>query len=182
MLRLLKITLTLCALGGIGALFTYGVSAKRTDQSLDSKLAAGKRPTLPALNLQPLVAEQGCSLTAYRGRVTVINFWASWCESCREELKLLAHLQHRLSRRGVAVVGVATKDVSEDAAALVAKMGLRYEQCHDGDSRGARAFGVTGLPETFIIDRMGKVAALKRGPITTEWLDMHITRLTKEKV
>jgi peroxiredoxin len=181
-MRLVKIIGVVCALCALGALFVYAVVGKSAGESLHGELAAGKRPALPKLNLKPLKAGQQCSLTAYKGKVTVVNFWASWCESCRHELDSLVAMRHQLTNNRVALVGVSTKDVSEDAAALVDKLKLSYTQCHDGDGRAARVFGVNALPETVIIDRQGRVAALQRGPVTQEWLTDHLERLAKEEV
>jgi cytochrome c biogenesis protein CcmG, thiol:disulfide interchange protein DsbE len=102
---------------------------------------------------------------------TVVNFWASWCGPCRAEAPLLEDFWQAHRRQGVTVVGVDLDDASDDALAFIKRYGLTYPQLRDGDGRSWRdRFGMTGFPESFLIDPSGRLAVIRRGPVTEEVL------------
>jgi cytochrome c biogenesis protein CcmG/thiol:disulfide interchange protein DsbE len=162
------------------ALLGYGVVLRDEASGLDAAVAAGRRPAAPALSLPVLGRRAERSLASYRGRVVVLNFWASWCEPCRDESPLLERWHRRLAHRGATVVGVDAMDVDSDAAAFARRYRLTYPLLHDGDGAGARAFGTRGFPETFVIDRRGRVAALRRGPVDDVFLERNVRPLLRE--
>lgn len=165
--------LPLLALGGVAALLlllAYGVVASRPSRSLDDQLARGEHPAAPSLALPRLGAPGQSSLAAYRGRIVVLNFWASWCGPCRSEAPLLERWQRRLAAVNGTVLGVDVLDVTSDARSFIRQHGLSYPMLRDGGGSGARRFGVAGYPETFVIDRRGRVAALRRGPVDDQFM------------
>jgi cytochrome c biogenesis protein CcmG, thiol:disulfide interchange protein DsbE len=84
---------------------------------------------------------------------------------CREESPLLQRWHERIGARGGTVVGVNVLDVSSDARAFVGQYGLTYPMLRDGGDDSGKAFGVIGYPETFAIDRRGRIVAVTRGPV-----------------
>jgi thiol-disulfide isomerase/thioredoxin len=105
----------------------------------------------------------------------LVNFWASWCEPCRNEAPALEELQKRYGGDGFTVVGINLDDTTEDAGRFVGKFGLTYPQLRDGDGRERRdAYGMTGFPENFLIDPEGKLALIRRGPVDAEYLARYV--------
>jgi cytochrome c biogenesis protein CcmG/thiol:disulfide interchange protein DsbE len=161
------------------ALLAYGVASSGPDTDLDEAVAQGKRPAAPALDLPGLDGGRS-TLEDYRGKVVVLNFWASWCEPCREESPLLETWHKALEKNGGTVVGVDVRDVSGDARRFVDEYGLSYPQLRDPDEDAMTDYDVVGLPETFVLDREGRIVALKRGPVDEEFLDRTVTPLLVE--
>ena len=95
-------------------------------------------------------------LASLRGKVVVLNFWASWCFPCKQEAPALAAAADRWHGR-VVVLGVDVNDFTGDARKFARKYGLRYPLVHDNHNVTTPKYGLTGLPETFFIDRDGKV-------------------------
>lgn len=171
------VTLAAAALVG---LLAYGIVARHTSTTLDDALARGERPAAPAKALPKLGAPGQASLADYRGKVVVLNMWASWCTPCRQEVPLLQKTQDRIAPRGGTVLGVDTQDASADALQFLRARDATFPSLRDRDRSYVHEFGVTGYPETFLIDRRGRVAALRRFPVTQQWLDEHLTPLLAE--
>ena len=95
-------------------------------------------------------------LASLRGKVVVLNFWASWCYPCKQEAPVLAAAATRYGDR-VVVLGVDVNDFAGDARKFARKYGLRYPLVHDNHNVTSPKYGLTGLPETFFIDRSGKL-------------------------
>ena len=119
-------------------------------------------------------------LSDYRGKPVVLNFWASWCTPCRQEVPLLQKTHEQIAGRGGVVLGVDTQDVTSDALSFLKERKATFPSLRDRDRSYVHEFGVTGYPETFLIDRQGRVAALRRFPVTRQWLDQHLTPLLAE--
>ncbi len=104
-------------------------------------------------------------LSAYRGSVVVINFWASWCESCKPEAKdLEAAYQFYKPRGDVLFLGVDYVDTEPEALAYLEEFGITYPNGPDLRTEISQAFRIRGVPETFIIDQEGVITHLKIGP------------------
>jgi cytochrome c biogenesis protein CcmG, thiol:disulfide interchange protein DsbE len=172
------ITIAAAALVG---LLAYGIAAKGTNTTLDEALAKGERPSAPVKALPRLGAPGRASLADYRGKVVVLNVWASWCPPCRDEVPLLQRTQEKIAPRGGTVLGIDTQDQSSDALAFLRQHKATFPSLRDRDRSYGRAFGVTGYPETFVIDRRGRVAAVRRFPVDQRWLDQQLRRLLAEK-
>ena len=117
----------------------------------------------------------------YRGKVVVLNFWASWCVPCRQESPLLERWQKTIAPRNATILGVDVLDLTSDARAFVRRYKLTYPIVRDGPGHRLSAFGVAGYPETLLIDRRGRVAATQRGPVTERYLEQTLVPLLKER-
>jgi cytochrome c biogenesis protein CcmG, thiol:disulfide interchange protein DsbE len=152
------------------ALLAYGLAQNEPDRSLDRALARGEREPAPALELPKLGGGGRASLADYRGRVVVLNFWGTWCKPCKDESPLLERWHRRIRDRGATVLGVDMLDVTSDAENFIAEYGLTYPMLKDRDGDGIEAFGVIQYPETFVIDRQGRIAAIRRGPVDDSFM------------
>jgi cytochrome c biogenesis protein CcmG/thiol:disulfide interchange protein DsbE len=162
------------------ALLIYGVASEATDNSIDEAVASGKRPAAASSELPVLGGGSERSLADYRGKVVVLNFWASWCLPCKDEAPLLVRADRQLERRGATVLGVSYKDVPEDALSFVREYDIAYPSLRDGDGDYGSQYSVRGVPETFVIDRRGRIAALRRGPVDEQWLRETVSPLLVE--
>jgi len=105
------------------------------------------------------------SLDQFRGQVVVLNFWATWCPPCVEELPSLMNLQERMRTRGVIVLGVSI-DVDGDAYHRFLRVhNINFLTVRDPQQKVAAMYGTTGWPETYIIDRRGMLQRKFVGPV-----------------
>jgi cytochrome c biogenesis protein CcmG/thiol:disulfide interchange protein DsbE len=109
--------------------------------------------------------------------VVVLNFWASWCRPCKDESPLLERWHKRMVNRDGTVLGVDMMDVTSDAQDFIAEYGLTYPMLKDKDGEGVETFGVVQYPETFVIDRQGRIAAVQRGPVDEEFMRSRVEPL-----
>jgi thiol-disulfide isomerase/thioredoxin len=120
------------------------------------------RPLAAEFTLSDLGGNQ-ISLSMYRGRVVLLNFWATWCAPCREETPELVGLQNRFRNQGLQVIGVSLDDEPKAALAFSKQFKMNYPVVR-GDARLAERYGgVLGLPITFLIGCDGRIDAKYSG-------------------
>ena len=119
----------------------------------------------PEFDLPPLVLDRpGLKLADLKGKVTLVNFFASWCVPCRVEHPLLSQLADRVN-----LVGVAYKDKPEDSRAWLSRLGDPYKAlAMDRDGRVGIDFGVYGVPESYLIDKNGVIRFKQTGPFSPD--------------
>jgi cytochrome c biogenesis protein CcmG, thiol:disulfide interchange protein DsbE len=116
------------------------------------------------------------NLGANRGTVVVVNFFASWCDPCRQEAVALEETWRAYRDQDVQFYGIAYKDADSKAQAFLDEFGVSYPSTVDTSNRAAREYGVTGVPETFVVDRQGLLVRHFLGPITQAQLAQEIER------
>jgi thiol-disulfide isomerase/thioredoxin len=142
---------------------------------------AGHRPLAPDFTATTLAGSR-LSLSSYRGRVVVLNFWGSWCVPCREEAPVLAVASQQYAPAGVAFVGVDVRDTTASAEAFARSFGITYPSVADPSSQITLDFTavvpIAGTPTTLVIDRTGHIAGAVFGPATYTELTTILTRVT----
>ncbi|MTJ79590.1 MAG: DsbE family thiol:disulfide interchange protein [Telmatospirillum sp.] len=125
----------------------------------------------PAFDLPPLVLDRpGVQASGLQGKVTLINFFSSWCIPCRAEHPLLVNLMNRPDIKGrMTLIGIDYKDRPEDGRGWLDRLGNPYDAIGmDRDGRVGIDFGVYGVPESYLIDRQGRIRYKQVGPFTAE--------------
>jgi cytochrome c biogenesis protein CcmG/thiol:disulfide interchange protein DsbE len=121
------------------------------------------------------------SLEGARGKIAVVNFWASWCDpACYEEAPALERAWRRYREAGVAFIGINIQDKDEPARRFLARFNHTFPNAPDRDGRVMVDYGVYGVPETFFIDRQGRVQGKRVGAVTDTILEQEIERLLAE--
>jgi cytochrome c biogenesis protein CcmG/thiol:disulfide interchange protein DsbE len=169
-----------CVVLALVALLGYGLASNEPDRAVEEALAQGERERAPELELPRLSGAGVASLADYRGRVVVLNFWASWCEPCREESPLLQRWHERIQKRGATVLGVDIQDLTVDARDFIDEYGLTYPMLRDGEGATRDDFAILGLPETFVIDRQGRIAAVQRGAVDDQFMRERVEPLLRQ--
>jgi cytochrome c biogenesis protein CcmG/thiol:disulfide interchange protein DsbE len=168
-----RLVFVLPVLAFIGLVITF-LAGLNYDPSLVPSPLVGKH--VPTFNLPPLEGrKRGLSSADLRGRVSLVNVFASWCVSCRDEQPLLVALH---AQKIVPIDGIDYEDKPADAARWLAAMGDPYDRIGaDVSGRVAINWGVYGVPETFVVGRDGRIAYKQVGPITPQVLERTILPL-----
>jgi cytochrome c biogenesis protein CcmG/thiol:disulfide interchange protein DsbE len=159
MARTLKVAaqaVALAAVGGLLALLVWKVVHEERSTAA-SRIAAGRTGPAPQFRLPRLDTNGHLSLSSLRGKAVVLNFWASWCAPCKQEMPQLQKTWQRYRGRGLVVVGIDAEDLSSDARKLARRLGVSYPIVRDGTHDVVDAYGLTGFPETFFVDRRGRL-------------------------
>jgi len=180
----LRSPFAVAAIVGVAALLgllAYGLGSTEPDRGIERALGRGERPEAPGFELDRLSGAGEGSLADHRGEVVVLNFWASWCDPCRAESPLLQRWHERMAEVGGAtVLGVDALDVTSDARAFVREFDLSYPMVRDPDGEVLADYGVVSYPETFVVDREGRIAASRRGPVDEAWMRREVLPLLDE--
>lgn len=158
--------------------------------ALGITLAAGKAPApgdVPQTQTRDQAAPQlsgrtldggRFDLAALRGKVVLVNVWASWCDPCRQELPALAAAQSRWSAGGFRVAGIDMRDNDESAHRLLRDTGATgLTSVADPQGTLAVAWGVRGVPESFLVDRTGRIRWWTAGTVDAAWLEQRVPAL-----
>jgi len=165
-LRPLPILASLAGLAVV-ALLIYGVSTQSPNRTLDEQVARGSFPPAPdAAHALPMLGAGGQrTLASLRGKVVLLNFWASWCTPCQAEAPMLEHAQSNFEHHDATVLGVTYQDDAPASEGFVREYHLTYPILRDATGEFAHSFGTRQVPESFLINRQGRIVQIERGEI-----------------
>jgi cytochrome c biogenesis protein CcmG/thiol:disulfide interchange protein DsbE len=139
------------------------------------KVDRGETVAAPALRLPSFGPTGDLSLASYRGKVVVVNFWASWCVECKLEAHALASAQQQWKGKNVVFLGVDAQDLGSAAKSYMRRYDVAYPVVRDINGSAVKTWGVTGFPETFFVTPAGQVMPPHySGPVTVTNLNSGI--------
>jgi cytochrome c biogenesis protein CcmG, thiol:disulfide interchange protein DsbE len=144
-------------LGLLGLLIWKVVNQEHS--KIPQQVSKGQHPVAPDFELPRLDGPGTLALASLRGKAVVLNFWASWCGPCRDEVPALERAWKRYRQRGLVMLGIDQQDLASDARSFARKYGITYPIVKDIRGRVVARYGLTGVPETFFINRRGRVVA-----------------------
>lgn len=140
------------------ALLVWKIAVR--DEGIAGELAKGNRPLAPVIEYELLNTDRRGEMTSiadFRGKAVVVNFWASWCIPCKEETPYLQSIYEKYRDRGLVVLGIDNEDLRTDARRFLERYGVTYPAVYSKGASSAGRWGVTGYPETFFVDREGRL-------------------------
>lgn len=149
-------------------------------QKVESVDLQGRKAPAFSLTLFDQFEQKQMTLDGLRGKVIVVNFWASWCVECYKEAALLEQGWQDYKDRGVVFVGVDYLDTDKEGLAYMSKYGITYPSGPDLGSKIAKDYAITGVPETFFIDQEGNIIHVQIGPIERDQLYGLLDRLVTQ--
>jgi len=171
-----RVLRVIAAAGVLAMAVVLGVRLLHQHNGTATAIAHGKVVQAPAFSLKRLSGGGRVSLVALRGRVVVINFWASSCLPCKQEMPRLQQASERWAGKQVAVVGIDVLDSRGAARSFARAHGVTYQIGYDplGDTIGP--YGIAYTPTTFFVDRRGRIVKRILGPVSSADLDTQIGR------
>lgn len=151
------------------SMFAPESARQQTNRQIAGAIVPENPEPVADFQLEPLGGGEPVSLSDFRGKTVILNFWSSWCQPCIKEIPILMQASREFDDN-VVMIGMNTLDDQDDAIALMNEFGINYLNLNDNDRReGAVAveFGVVGVPETYIINPDGELIALRRGEFTS---------------
>jgi cytochrome c biogenesis protein CcmG, thiol:disulfide interchange protein DsbE len=144
--------------------------------SISTQLANGQHPTAPDFTLDKIPGPGKTTLSSFRGKVVVLNFWASWCDPCKTEAPALEELSKKYAGK-VVVVGLDSQDATGDARSFANRYHLSYPLVHAAGNEIYQRWGLTGFPETFILDRNQRVVHHFPGQVSAADVEAQLRQL-----
>ena len=141
-------------------------------QAIDSPLVGR---VAPDFTLKAVGSGESVDLAQYRGKPVILNFWATWCRPCWEEHPVLTENAQVLGKN-VQFIGVVFQDTDQKIIDFLQQRGWAYPTLVDDRGKTAIAYGVGGVPETFFLDKRGKIVAKYTGPMSTEILQENLQK------
>jgi peroxiredoxin len=162
-----------------------GISSEGSNNSIAYSVASGhyklapdqttQLPTVPGVDANG--STRTMTLAALRGKVVLVNLFASWCVQCQLEAPVLASAEKLLAAHGGTVLGITYGTTPAAARTFVSRYGIKYPVVEDVAGNFANAYNVSGVPDTFVINKAGKIVALNLYQLTPAWVDQTLSKL-----
>lgn len=149
---------------GVLVVFVASLALRLRQTNESEQRAAGVAPAFTFTTFEG----ETISLAGLAGKGVVLNFWASWCDPCREEAALLESTWRREQDNGIVFIGLDYLDQETAAKGYLAEFDITYPNGPDLQSQAARRYGIKGVPETFFISPDGKITEIVIGPIVSQ--------------
>lgn len=173
LLRHWKVIVVLAVVGAVVGLLAFGFTTN--PRAIPSTMLGKAAPDFSLT----LLDGRAVRLSDFRGKVVLLNFWASWCPPCRDEAPLLEAAWQRYRNQDVVFLGVDIQDTEEDARRFVQAFGITYPNGRDPKNRIAIDYGVYGIPETYFVDPTGRITAKYIGALNAGVLTARLTEATQ---
>ncbi|OGT29543.1 MAG: hypothetical protein A2W28_07205 [Gammaproteobacteria bacterium RBG_16_51_14] len=173
-----KLLIILASAGLVLALVVTGLLLTQGDakNEFSSKSSAETKEPVPNFTLL-LIDGKNFNLSDYKGKPILINFFASWCLPCREEMPALEKIAHEYKPKGVVFLGIAIDDTEEKMKNFIAKYGVTFPVGLDKTAAIQKSFGLYGIPTTYFIDKRGIINYFHSGSVTEELLQHELDKL-----
>lgn len=170
-------------LPGIGATIAFvllfallGITGWRLAKAQSGQVDSGIAPDFTLTGFDGKVV----TLSEMRGQVVIINFWASWCQPCRQEAAYLEQTWRKYKDQGVVFIGIDYVDIEPSALAYIKEFDITYINGPDLGTRISQAYNIQGVPETFYVAKNGELRGVTIGPLQAPELDKKIEDLLQE--
>jgi cytochrome c biogenesis protein CcmG/thiol:disulfide interchange protein DsbE len=130
----------------------------------------------PEFNGQLVDGSGTLALSSLRGKTVIVNFWASWCSTCKEEAQVVSDVEKKWRAKGVVFVGVDSHDTTAGAHTYIQNYGIGFQSVQDPESAIGAQYDVTGLPETYFLDTKGKIVEKYMSAVDAVTLDTMIAK------
>lgn len=117
----------------------------------------------PKQKVKLLGKKKKISISKYKGRVVIVDFWATWCEPCKKELPALVKLKKKFGKRGLRVIGINVDDDEAKAIAFLKEQGIKIKSAYDKNKKLAEKLGLAAMPTSYVLDRKGKIRFIHNG-------------------
>ena len=173
-----KLLIVLAIVGLVLALVVTGLLLTQGDakNELPSQPPSEKKESATNFTLK-LLDGKDFHLGDYKGKPVLINFFASWCLPCREEMPVLEKIVREYAPKGVVFLGIAIDDTEEKVKDFVAKYGVTFPVGLDKTAAIQKSFGLYGIPTTYFIDKQGVINYFHSGSVTEELLQHELDKL-----
>jgi len=174
-----KLLIILAVVGLVLALVAGGVLLTRggsENGSSSQPAAAEKKEVAPSFTLA-LLEGKSFQLSEYKGKPVLINFFASWCLPCREEMPVLVKIAREYGSKGVVFLGIAVDDTEEKMKDFIVKYDVVFPVGLDKTAEVQKSFGLYGIPTTYFIDKQGVINYFHSGAVTEELLRHELDKL-----
>ena len=154
------------------ALLAFLLTQLLTPAPSSDPIVGHPAPNFSLAALEPATGKGTLSLADFKGKAIVLNFWASWCVPCKEELPLLENTWKQMQAQGkdVIVIGIDFQEASSAATSFLQQNGITYPAALDASGSVGSTYGITSLPDTFFINRDGIVVSKELREITAQTL------------
>ena len=177
--HLIITVVALCCVVGITLVLRTGLQEAKKPVTTENTLVGKPANDFSIVPIANTTETAPLSLANFKGKPLIINFWASWCESCRSEALEMQKFWQAHEKDGVVVLGIAVHDTPANSRGFAEKYGKTYVLGLDETGMAAINYGVTGVPETIFIDAQGVIRHKETGPMDVAMLESTLQLITR---